>query len=273
MATSDDILEALVQSVVASFRYRDIARELITAVGARELARRRTLKEAVKATRSKLHQVTSAYFPHQDYAGWLTSLVQAAESERPDEVKAACRIILGQHSSTRERLPILDTLYAETLGGLSPLRRVLDVACGLNPLTIPWIPLTPSAEYVTYDVYPALAAFLEAALPLLGVRGAAHTADVTAIPPAGHFDLALLLKALPCLEQLDKGVSARLLDALDADHVLVTFPVHSLGGRRKGMVATYDTQMERLLAGKPWSVARFAFATELAFLITKSATV
>src|SRR5262249_9751916 len=187
----------------------------------------------------------------------------------PQAMQAACRAILGHHASTRERLPLLDAFYARTLGSLPPPGHVLDIACRLNPLTTPWLPPTPDAVALAYAVLPALAAVLEAALRRLGLRGTPRAADVTVAPPTGHADLALVLKTLPCLEQLDRSAGVRLLDALDADHLLVSFPVRSLGGRGKGMVATYDAQMERLLAGKSWSVARFEFATELAFLITK----
>src|SRR5262249_13342131 len=157
--------------VAASSGYRSLDRDLIAAVGARELGKRRTLKEAVKATKSKLHQVAGAYFPRQDYSGWLKALEQAAATRNPEALKAAGRAILAQHSSPRERLPILDEFYARALASLPPPRRVLDIACGLNPLTTPWMPLAPNAEYVVYDVYPELAAFLETALPLLGLRG------------------------------------------------------------------------------------------------------
>ena len=108
----------------------------------------------------------------------------------------------------------------------------MDVACGLNPLAIPWMPLAPGAEYRAYDVYPELAAFLNEALPLLGVRSTATVADVTVSPPAEHAQVALVCKALPCLEQLDKAAGSRLLDTLDAQRLLVTYPVRSLGGRR-----------------------------------------
>ena len=268
MAASEDALDALVRSVAASPLYRGVAPELIASVGARELGKRRTLKEAVKATKSKLHQVAGAYFPRQDYAGWL-ALLERAAAGGPDDLKAACRTIMGQHASTRERLPILDELYARALSDLPPPRRVLDLACGLQPLAIPWMPLAPDAEYFAYDIYPELAAFLNRAFPLLGVRGTAHAADVTAAPPTGHADLAMLLKALPCLEQLDAAAGGRLFDTLDAERLLVTFPVHSLGGRRKGMVVTYDARMERLLADRSWTVTRHEFATELAFLLSK----
>jgi 16S rRNA (guanine(1405)-N(7))-methyltransferase len=262
-------LEELVRLVAAGAGYRGLSRELIASVGARELAKRRNLKEAVKATRSKLHQVTGAYFPRQEYDRWLALLREAAATGEGELVRAVCRTILAQHASTRERLPILDELYSQTLGDFAPITSVIDVACGLNPLAIPWMPLAPGAEYRAYDVYPELAAFLNEALPLLGVRSTATVADVTVSPPAEHAQVALVCKALPCLEQLDKAAGSRLLDTLDAQRLLVTYPVRSLGGRGKGMIATYDAQLRRLLEGRDWDVARYEFTTELAFVLTK----
>src|SRR5262245_60168043 len=127
-SSGENDLEALVRIVAASSSYRSLARELIAAVGACELGKRSTLKEAVKATKGKLHQVAGAYFPRQDYGGWLNTLVQAAATGNPEAMKAACRVILGHHASTRERLPILDDFFAQTLGSLPPIHRVLDVA-------------------------------------------------------------------------------------------------------------------------------------------------
>src|SRR6266480_5117914 len=76
--TTNDPLSQLVQDILTSSKYRDINPDLITAIGARELAKRRTLKEAIKATRNKLHQVGGAYFASsQDYAIWLNQLVGA----------------------------------------------------------------------------------------------------------------------------------------------------------------------------------------------------
>lgn len=262
-------LDELVRLVAGGAGYRGLAPDLIAAVGARELSKRRNMKEVVKATRSKLHQVAGAYFTRQEYERWLDMLREAAATGSRDDLKAVCRAIMGHHASTRERLPILDELYTRTLAGIGPIRRVLDVACGLNPLALPWMPLAPDAEYIAYDVYPELAAFLDAALPLLGVRGVARVADVTATPPEEHVDVALVLKALPCLEQLDKSASARLLNALNAEYILVTYPVRSLGGKGKGMVATYDAHLRRLVQGRDWTVTRYDFASELAYVIAR----
>jgi 16S rRNA (guanine(1405)-N(7))-methyltransferase len=176
---------------------------------------------------------------------------------------------MGYHASTRERLPILEQFYAQTLADLPPARTVLDLACGLNPLALSWMPLAEGAEYDAYDVYEDMTAFLNGFLALVRVRGHAEARDVLTRCPTEHVDLALLLKALPCLEQLDAGASLRLLETVNAGHLLVSFPARSLGGKQKGMVQHYEARFRQLVADKPWEVKRFEFATEIAFLITK----
>ncbi|HEY7976517.1 MAG TPA: hypothetical protein VID72_14305, partial [Ktedonobacterales bacterium] len=193
--------------------------------------------------------------------------------------QAALRRVMARHASTRERLPILDQFYAQTLASVGPIRSVLDIACGLNPLALGWAPLADAVEYDAYDVYGDLMAFLdgyfalEASYGRAGLRGRAEMRDVIAAPPERHADLALLLKAIPCLEQVEKTAGERLLRAIHADHLLVSFPVHSLGGRNKGMIERYEAHFHDLLAqagiGAGASVTRFEFATELAFLVSR----
>ncbi len=261
-------LSRLVQAVGASAKYRPICRELVEHIGREELVKRRNLREAVKATKNKLHQVGGAYLPDQArYAAWLAEL---REVQQLEELRPLCTKIMEAHASTRERLPILDEFYSTTLAGLPPLGSVLDLACGLNPLALPWLPLAEGATYWAIDIYEDMMAFVRdfLALPLVGVRGQAQARDVLQLGPLPRVNLALLLKAIPCLEQMDKAAGVKLLDAIQADYVLVSFPAHSLGHRDKGMVTNYEAHFRLLLAGRPVQVRRFQFSSELAFLVS-----
>jgi 16S rRNA (guanine(1405)-N(7))-methyltransferase len=263
-------LETLVAAVLATPKCRHICEDLIRGIGARELAKRRNLKEAIKATKNALHQVGGAYLSGRvDYAAALEALRRARESADEEAFRQACRQGMRWHASTRERLPILEPFYATTLAGIGPIHSVLDLACGLNPLAIPWMPLAEGAEYYACDIYRDLVDFLNECLPFVPMRGAVEVADVTQSCPARKVDLALVLKSLPCLDQIDRSCSLRLLDGLNADRVLVSFPVHSLGGQSKGMVSHYEARFHELVDERRWTVARFAFAAELAFLIRK----
>jgi 16S rRNA (guanine(1405)-N(7))-methyltransferase len=260
-------LDQLVSSVLTSAKYQHIAPELVQAIGAQELQKRRTLKEAIKATKNKLHQIAGAYHADKpNYAGWQRTL-QAA----PDSVtlQQTCRQIMQQHASTRERLPILAEFYPTLLAGLPPIRSVLDLACGLNPLTLPWLPLAAGAHYYACDIYQDQVAFLNGLWPRFGVQGAAFVCDLLQTIPTTPVDVAFLYKTIPCLEQVDKTIGLRLLAAIQAPILFVSFPAQSLGGGQKGMSAYYENHFRELIAPYAWAVERFTFATELVFRVVK----
>jgi 16S rRNA (guanine(1405)-N(7))-methyltransferase len=261
-------IDTLVTAVRKSAKYKRVCEDVVRGVGERELAKGRRLKEAIKATKKKLHQIGGAYLESGiDYGAWLDELRAAAGND--DDFRWTCAQTMRHHASTEERFRILDEFYTTVLSGLPPVRSVLDIACGLNPLAIPWMGLADGATYHAYDIYEDLIAFLQAFMALTPVDGRAVACDVLGSCPRPRVDLALVLKSIPCLEQIDRSAGARLLDTIDADHVLVSFPVHSLGGRDKGMPANYEARFHELVAGKGWEIKRFVFATELAFLMSR----
>ena len=70
---------------------------------------------------------------------------------------------------------------------LPPIRSVLDVACGLNPLAIPWMPLAPDVHYYACDIYADMIAFLNGFFQIAGIDGQAQACDLVsdAAAPAG----------------------------------------------------------------------------------------
>jgi len=261
-------LDQLVDAVLTGQKYRNVNRDFIENLGSRELAKRSGLKEAIKATKNKLHQVGGAYLVSEThYSSWLDELRRASERE---QIRRACLSMMNYHASTRERLPILDQFYTTLLADLPPVHSVVDVACGLHPLAIPWMPLGEHVQYYAYDIYQDMIDFLNAFMSIIHVRGYARACDVIQHCPTSKVDLAFLLKAIPCLEQVEKTAGLRLLDTINANYLLVSFPVHSLGGRKKAMPANYEARFRELMEGKNWPIERFEFASELVFRIDKT---
>ncbi|MDX1412688.1 MAG: hypothetical protein R3293_00770 [Candidatus Promineifilaceae bacterium] len=266
MSQADEQLQALVAAVSSTKKYSQVSPDLIRAIGRRELSNRPSWKEAVKATKSKLHQVAGAYQNTKiDYDNALKLLIESKDS--PDQHREACLEIMRQHVSSRERLPILADFFQRSLVETTKIQTVLDIACGLNPLAMPWMPFDNQIEYIACDIYADAVSFLAEYMNLMGINGRAEVRDVVQYPPRQKVDLAFILKSLPCLEQLQKGATHRLLDAVQARYMLISYPVTSLGGRRKGMIANYDAQFENLAVTYNWSFNRYEYATELAFLV------
>ena len=261
-------LDDLVVAVKTGSQYRQIDDSLVRRLAQQELAKGRSLKEAVRATRSKLHQIGGAYQEAgMDYTRWAVELETLAPSLDDPALRAFCQRLMQRHASTRERLPALADFYTRTLASIGPIHSLLDLACGLNPLALPWLPLAPGSEILACDIYEDLVAFLNRFFNHTGLNGKAEICDLTAACPSRPVQLALLLKTIPCLEQVDKKCGARLLECIQAEHLLVSFPAHSLGGRSKGMPQNYEAHFNELVAGRSWQIERFAFAGESAFLI------
>jgi 16S rRNA (guanine(1405)-N(7))-methyltransferase len=68
---------------------------------------------------------------------------------------------------------------------------------------------------------------------------------------------------------VDKAIGPKLLDILDAKHIVVSFPIQSLGGKQKGMMEYYTAHFAELISNKPWQVKRLAFESELVFIVKK----
>src|SRR5216110_939762 len=268
MPMQSDHLEKLIEMVLTSSKYKDVSPDLIRSIGLRELAKRSSTKEAVKATKNKLHQVGGAYLTDkEDYTGWLNELERLFHSGNQDAFRAYVKQVMSYHASTRERLPILDQFYTTILADLPPIHRILDVACGFNPLALPWMPLDKPVEYYACDIYKDMLNFLDNFMSLLQIQGQAQVCDIIQSCPTTQVDLAFVLKAIPCLEQIDKSAGSTLLHSINAKYIVVSFPIHSLGGRNKGMEANYEARFHSLVENTGWTIKKFEFATELAFLI------
>jgi 16S rRNA (guanine(1405)-N(7))-methyltransferase len=268
--TQDDQLEKLVETVLASPKYKEVCDDLIRGIGLREIAKRSNLKEAIKTTKSKLHQVGGAYLADKkDYSKWLDDLKHLFRFDSRENFLAYLEMIMNYHTSTKERLPILDQFYKTILADLPPIHSVLDIACGFNPLALPWMPLTEPVEYYACDIYKDMKVFLDKFLALMQVQGQVRACDVAQSCPTNKVDVAFVLKTLPCLEQVDKSAGFKLLQIINANYIVVSFPVHSLGGKAKGMEVNYEAKFRALVENTEWLIKKYEFPTELAFLIMK----
>jgi 16S rRNA (guanine(1405)-N(7))-methyltransferase len=257
-------LEKIVEEIALSAKYRTIAPSVVRRVGAEALRRTHSTKEAIKETKATLHQMAGAYLANRPrYGVWEEALKGAGDSWGQ-----ACREMMALHASTQERLPFLEVFYAQIFDLLPPVKSVLDLACGLNPLAKFAMPLQEDATYFAYDLYTDLAWFLQSVGIEAGVCDLLTIADRERLYER-PVDVAFLLKIVPLLDHGDRGVARELLLRLPAKHIVVSFPTRSLGGKGKGMVQNYTTRFESLVAGESWSVERLEFQNELCFVVSK----
>jgi 16S rRNA (guanine(1405)-N(7))-methyltransferase len=267
---SSEQLDELIRLVQASDKYAHIDSSLIKEIGRGELAKRASLKEAVKATRNKLHQVGSSYQEIAiPYASWIKLLANLPHSLSDPEVMQFLAGNRRMHASTSERSFIEEKFFQESLAPFAPVESILDLACGLNPLNYRFMPLAEHCEYFACDIYQDMVNYLNQFFAHFEINGKAEVCDLAHQIPSQKVQVALLLKTIPCLEQIDKNAGLRLLEGLNAEVIVVSFPSRSLGGKSKGMAQNYEAHFNQLIAGKSWQVTKIEFPGELTFMVRK----
>ncbi len=263
-------LEALISAVQANKKYQFILPDLIRRIGEDVLKTSKSGKAAVKAVRNKLHQMGGAYFKQNpDYEQIKIRLHDLPNEMGAEVVKHFCTDVMCSHASTAERLPILEDFFLTCLAPIAPVTSVIDLACGLNPLAIPWMPLADGFRYAACDIYLDMLSLIQDFFEYFNLQAAAFPYDLLGGAPTQPAQVAFLLKSIPCLEQADKSLSLPLLESINAKHILISFPARSLSGHKKGMPDFYSEHLDHLLAGKFWQVQKFSFSSEIAFLVSK----
>jgi 16S rRNA (guanine(1405)-N(7))-methyltransferase len=257
----------VVSAVQTSRRYQWVAPEVLARLAAEEIPKSRNQADAQKRTKRRLHQIFGAYAQPLPYASIAARIADAPRSG--DELESLSRWVLGLHASTRERLPYLITFYADIFAITGLPRQVLDVACGLNPFAWPWMGLDPNCQYIAFDIDLQITALVDEFLSRIGIAHDVQVRDALSSVEMPQADVALLLKAAPCLEQQRTGAGLEILDRIDAPHVVFSYPTHSLSGRGKGMLRTYRAQFEHMLAQRPWRSHELEFPSELVFIVDK----
>jgi 16S rRNA (guanine(1405)-N(7))-methyltransferase len=262
-------LEQIVAAVRSSKKYRTLCAKTVRRLAADELQQARNTKQAIKATKRRLHQVYGAFEMGIDYIDLYGCLEEAYRSGSLARIKDACQQAMAAHSSTRERLALLDHFYPALWQITGPPHSILDPGCGLNPLALPWMALPDLARYIALDIDAARVDFLDRFLVLAGLPPLARCQDLLADPPADEADVALLLKMSPSLERQQAGATLALVDQLNTSWVVVSYAVRSLAGREKGMVGHYGQQFRQWAAQRSWPVHELSFDTELVFVVDR----
>jgi len=270
MQTPQVEIQEIIDLVRKTPKYAVISEELVRSVVLSELQKGKNVRETVKSTRNKLHQIGYAFqqtaIPYGSWQEQMKSLPQDIRSEKNLEFITNC---LKYHSSTSERLPFLTSFFHQTLGPIGPVESILDLACGFTPLCLPWMPVSKNVHYTGIDIYQDMIRFLDRFFTYVNIDHDFVVGNILDDIPRDKVQVALLLKTIPCLEQLSKQAGRKILESIPAENILVSFPSRSLGGRSKGMSINYENHFSDLIFGKPWHITKMEFPNEITFLIRK----
>ena len=241
--------EELLAKLASNKKYGDVHPDAIRRAIAECEGRYKKPKDLEKAVREKLHGITSAF----------NDLNRARPS---DDLES----LLTRHASTKERLPLerMDAMYSRIFEVTGEPQSILDLACGLNPLYLLRRCFCPVTGV---DVSRGCIELLSAEPSFMG-----HWADLLSpdAVPSERFHIALLFKILPLLERQSPGAAMELMERIDAEYLIVSFPTRTLGGRNVGMERNYSEWMDAHIPRARHIAGRFTDENELFYILKET---
>ena len=249
--------------LLQSKNYRDVCPDTVRRVWAACSQRYKKPRDAEKAACEALHGITGAFMTPQE----ARQLAYDMHAWHCNPTDPGLERMLSRHASTRERLPVAETdaLYARLFEITGRPQSVLDLACGINPLYLGARGVDATGVDISGSAVEAVNRFGE--VYHRPVRAICADLLCPGAIPMGHFDMALLFKLLPLLERQRTGAAMDVMNAVDADRLVVSFPTRTLGGRNVGMAAQYSDWMAGHIPPGRAVAGRFGTGNELFFIL------
>jgi 16S rRNA (guanine(1405)-N(7))-methyltransferase len=270
---NDERIRHSVDDILASKKYRDlhIPPETVISLLIAEFERFGKIKPAVKSTKQKLHNIVAAYLGDPDYEqaiNWMnTSLPQSS----PQEEQTMCEQLLSTHASTRERLPHLCEFYKTVFAVTGKPSVILDLACGLHPLGLPWMGLPATIEYHAYDLHLPRIELIQAYFSHRYPKLQAHHQDILFDIPTLSADVAFLFKETHRIEKRAKDSNVPLWQQLNVNWLVISLPAFSLNQQhdlREGHRNLVNNLLEK--TSIPWQQTVTEVHGEMLFMLQKS---
>lgn len=260
---------AILKRIKSSKKYRHAYSKTILGLIDIEKTKYRKEKEIEKAVRERLHRILAQYVGDPNYEDSKRNLAEAFADDDPPRIKEACSKILQEHTSTRERLEILEKGFYERIFKFTGFpETILDLACGINPLTFNWMGLPRTTNYHAYDIHEDRVSFLNYYFRLEGMEPLAKLQDIAFETPREAGDVAFFLKEIHRFERDYDGKSLQLLTDLQVSNLVISFPTKSLHGGRN-LENRYRTFISNMLANQDWDINEIKFDNELVYCVQK----
>ena len=201
-------------------------------------------KEIIKRVRAELRRAHSLFGMNLDkreeiFDELMGQLAPLKDFNISKEVVDIHKKLLETHSSTKERLGFYSHFYPKLFKITGKPKSILDLGCGINPLSLPLMKLG-KLKYYAYDINEREISLVKKYFWVLsknnksfeGVTGILDNLKLNQIKKLKPVDLCLLLKMT---DVLDRGQghkkSEEVISNIPAKFIVVSFPTLTVSGK------------------------------------------
>ena len=204
-------------------------------------------KELVAAVRARFHDIYEV-FQTRSLAQRDTLLAELD----PHDLEGH-RALLATHLSSKERLSLYSTLYAKIFAITGTPQSILDLSCGLNPLSFPFMSLPKKIRYTATEFSEDDVNFVRRYFQKIGLSHA-HTLKLNLITDLDRLctlpraDLCFIFKVLDVTETQKRHHTYQILAAVPSDTLVVSFSLQNVKGEamRRERVHWFERVCRRL---------------------------
>ena len=200
-----------------------------------KLEKSKELKFLVKEIRKKLREVYGVFNidinKRNKLFEWLKLAVKNKKSKT--EILELHKKILLTHKSTRERLDYYNEIYKNIFKITGKPSSILDIGSGLNPLSFIFMNLK-NISYTAIEFTDEDCRFLNDyfnTMKKFHIEGMALKMDLTKFNKFPKAGICFMFKLLDSLETLKFGITKSLLNEINSDFIVASFPKKSLSGK------------------------------------------
>lgn len=217
-----------------------------------------------KHAKSELFKVHTSFFSRTNYTQELQHLKVAYATGSERKIKAVHTEILRRYDP--RRVWLLEADFYKTLFEITGTPNVIvDVGCGLHPLAIPFMDF--KGKYYAYDVNKIEIDFLNEVFELMKLPKLAKWQDCISTPPKVKCDVAMLLKIATAFEWQEKGSFRKVVDKLNAKHIVISIPMRGIQNQANEEKFFYKVMGEVI---NNYKITKLVFSKELIFVLKKN---
>ncbi len=251
------------------YRQMDLPEAMLREILAELTAKGGSAAAIKSAFREKLHNIVAPYLEDIDYPAETARMLSFFEGNPSDtEVKTWTANLMARHASTRERLGHLDAFCRALRDIIGSPAVILDLACALDPLLLPWLGLPQEVQFLAYDIHKPRLEFLNQFFLRKYPNARAIHQDILAEPPQHGADCIFFFKEAHRFEKRKPGCLGPFFASLRAPLLVSSLPASDLSGHHS--LEDYHTQLiTKAAAGRGWDVEKIQVVNELLFVIRK----
>jgi len=274
----DAVINHLIEDIRDKPTLRNLSTEFCTAELRKYLSNRMSTLTRLSNPKSKEYKLTVKYVRQKSHD--IYEIFQTKEVSRRAELLLGIEHftpeehipILKTHLSTKERIPFYPQLYELLFAVTGYPKSILDIGCGFNPLSLPFMHLhIDGLYYIASDLGGEDLFLVQKYFDRIGLlEGKTFACNLITDyeklkeHPA---DICFAFKLFDVLETQKENITYKVLSSLRCTYLIASFPLHNI--KSEAMKRKKISYFERMVGKLGFVYKTIFFENELFYIVHK----